>query len=59
MEVSNLPTLPRDLSDVRELGWIVTFVMEVRKGGPSAGYISSGFFGGGFLHLSQVRGLGS
>ncbi|KAI0052084.1 MFS general substrate transporter [Auriscalpium vulgare] len=26
--------------------WIVTFVIRERQGGPSAGYISSGFFGG-------------
>ena len=26
--------------------WIVTFVINERHGGPSAGYISSGFFGG-------------
>ncbi|KAJ8516259.1 hypothetical protein ONZ45_g6401 [Pleurotus djamor] len=27
-------------------GWIVTYVIDVRHGGPSSGYISSGFFGG-------------
>ncbi|ESK84146.1 mfs transporter [Moniliophthora roreri MCA 2997] len=27
-------------------GWIVTFIIEERDGGHSAGYISSGFFGG-------------
>ncbi|KAF8966641.1 MFS general substrate transporter [Flammula alnicola] len=27
-------------------GWIVTFIIDVRGGGPSSGYISSGFFGG-------------
>ncbi|KAK2462133.1 hypothetical protein APHAL10511_005831 [Amanita phalloides] len=27
-------------------GWIVTFIVKVRHGGPSSGYISSGFFGG-------------
>ncbi|KAK7034515.1 hypothetical protein VNI00_012362 [Paramarasmius palmivorus] len=27
-------------------GWIVTFVIRERQGGPSSGYISSGFFGG-------------
>ncbi|KAF9042586.1 MFS general substrate transporter [Hymenopellis radicata] len=27
-------------------GWIVTFIQKVRDGGPSSGYISSGFFGG-------------
>ena len=28
------------------VGWIVTFIIDVRKGGSSSGYISSGFFGG-------------
>lgn len=28
------------------LGWIVTYVINLRGGGPSSGYISSGFFGG-------------
>lgn len=27
-------------------GWIVTFIQQRRGGGASAGYISSGFFGG-------------
>ncbi|KAJ7772039.1 MFS general substrate transporter, partial [Mycena maculata] len=27
-------------------GWIVTFIIDVKGGGPSSGYISSGFFGG-------------
>ncbi|KAF4564724.1 hypothetical protein EYR40_010896 [Pleurotus pulmonarius] len=27
-------------------GWIVTFIIDVRHGGASSGYISSGFFGG-------------
>ncbi|KAF8155523.1 MFS general substrate transporter [Crassisporium funariophilum] len=27
-------------------GWTVTYILDVRGGGPSAGYISSGFFGG-------------
>ena len=27
-------------------GWIVTFIQEKRGGGATAGYISSGFFGG-------------
>jgi len=27
-------------------GWIVTYVIQVRHGGPSSGYISAGFFGG-------------
>ncbi|KAI0064407.1 MFS general substrate transporter [Artomyces pyxidatus] len=33
-------------------GWIVTFVIRERQGGPSAGYISSGFFGG--LTLGRI-----
>lgn len=28
------------------IGWIVTFIEQKRGGGTSAGYISSGFFGG-------------
>ncbi|KAF9239880.1 MFS general substrate transporter [Melanogaster broomeanus] len=27
-------------------GWIVTYIINIRGGGPSSGYISSGFFGG-------------
>ncbi|TFK38015.1 major facilitator superfamily domain-containing protein [Crucibulum laeve] len=27
-------------------GWIVTYIIDVRGGGPNSGYISSGFFGG-------------
>ena len=33
-------------------GWIVTFIIEKRGGGPEAGYISSGFFGG--LTLGRI-----
>ncbi|PVF98704.1 MFS general substrate transporter, partial [Serendipita vermifera] len=33
-------------------GWIVTFMINERGGGPSAGYVSSGFFGG--LALGRV-----
>ncbi|ETW78487.1 hypothetical protein HETIRDRAFT_460335 [Heterobasidion irregulare TC 32-1] len=33
-------------------GWIVTFIMQVRQGGASSGYISAGFFGG--LTLGRV-----
>ncbi|KAJ9118307.1 hypothetical protein QFC22_004218 [Naganishia vaughanmartiniae] len=33
-------------------GWIVTFLRTVRGAGPSAGYVSSGFFGG--LTLGRV-----
>ncbi|KAJ3742478.1 MFS general substrate transporter [Lentinula detonsa] len=39
-------------------GWIVTFIIRERDGGPSAGYISSGFFGGltiGRLALMYVN----
>ena len=34
-----------------DLGWIVTFLMIVRGGGPSSGYVSTGFFGGRFLFI--------
>ncbi|KAF8187039.1 major facilitator superfamily domain-containing protein [Mycena galopus ATCC 62051] len=27
-------------------GWIVTYIIDVRHGGPSSGYVSAGFFGG-------------
>jgi len=33
-------------ADVEDQGWIVTFMLYVSGGGPSAGYISSSFFGG-------------
>ncbi|KAG2008318.1 MFS transporter [Coprinopsis cinerea AmutBmut pab1-1] len=33
-------------------GWIVTYIIDERGGGPSAGYIASGFFGG--LTLGRV-----
>ncbi|KAJ7496508.1 MFS general substrate transporter [Mycena latifolia] len=33
-------------------GWIVSFIINVRGGGPSAGYVSVGFFGG--LTLGRV-----
>lgn len=29
-------------------GWIVTYIQQRRGGGASAGYISSGFFGGAY-----------
>ena len=32
-----------------KLGWIVTFLVLVRDGGPSSGYASTGFFGGRYL----------
>jgi hypothetical protein len=35
-------------------GWIVTFLMLVRGGGPSSGYVSTGFFGGKYLSNSFV-----
>lgn len=28
------------------LGWIVTYIIDERGGGPNSGYISTGFFGG-------------
>lgn len=36
------------------IGWIVTFIINVRGGGPSSGYISSGFFGGMCLRYRSV-----
>jgi len=33
--------------------WIVTFIIRERHGGDSAGYISSGFFGGMFMIFSS------
>jgi hypothetical protein len=40
-------------------GWIVTYVIEVRGGGPSSGYISSGFFGGQCLFFIPCSALTS
>ncbi|KAM5540128.1 hypothetical protein V8D89_006268 [Ganoderma adspersum] len=43
-------------------GWIVTYIIQLRGGGPSSGYISSGFFGGlalgriGLLWVNQKVG---
>ncbi|KIM86005.1 hypothetical protein PILCRDRAFT_816545 [Piloderma croceum F 1598] len=43
-------------------GWIVTYIIDVRGGGPSSGYISAGFFGGltmgrvGLLWVNQKVG---
>ena len=36
-------------SDDCKSGWIVTFLMIVRGGGPSSGYVSTGIFGGKYL----------
>ncbi|CAE6416259.1 unnamed protein product [Rhizoctonia solani] len=36
-------------------GWIVTFIIEVRGGGASAGYITSGFFGGNLNRIGERR----
>lgn len=30
----------------RLVGWIVSYIIHVRGGGPPSGYVSSGFFGG-------------
>ena len=35
-------------------GWIVTFLMLVRGGGPSSGYVSTGFFGGKYFGYAFV-----
>ena len=34
-------------------GWIVTYVIDERGGGPSSGYISSGFFAGWLMALYE------
>ncbi|KAH9478786.1 hypothetical protein JR316_0009247 [Psilocybe cubensis] len=39
-------------------GWIVTFIINVRGGGPSSGYISSGFFGGKVILLWVNKTVG-
>lgn len=56
----------RSLSEVRSMlsvsvilaqknsGWVVTFMLDIRDGGPTTGYISSGFFGGMFPSPSLV-----
>ena len=30
-------------------GWAVTYLINLRGGGPSTGYVSSGFFGGNYF----------
>ena len=30
-------------------GWAVTYLINLRAGGPSTGYVSSGFFGGNYF----------
>lgn len=35
------------------IGWIVTYIIDVRGGGPTSGYISTGFFGG-MQHFSLI-----
>ncbi|KAE9405025.1 MFS general substrate transporter [Gymnopus androsaceus JB14] len=45
--VSNTAILCAVFRFKRQEGWIVTFIIRERDGGASAGYISSGFFGGG------------
>jgi fucose permease len=55
VEVRNLSKsmqqLPKDeLYKVTIGGWIVTYIINVRGGGPSSGYVSAGFFGGTSFH---------
>lgn len=49
--------LPKDeLYKVTIGGWIVTYIINVRGGGPSSGYVSAGFFGGtSFQYRSLIR----
>ncbi|KAG9014374.1 hypothetical protein FRB94_012780 [Tulasnella sp. JGI-2019a] len=45
-------------SEITTGGWIFTYLLNYRGGGPSAGYVSSGFFGGltlGRVALLQVN----
>ena len=35
-------------------GWIVTYIIQERNGGPSSGCIASGFFGGGSTTYSDL-----
>ncbi|TFL03445.1 MFS general substrate transporter [Pterulicium gracile] len=39
-------------TEISMAGWIVTYIMEIREGGPSSGYIASGYFGG--LALGRI-----
>ena len=34
--------------------WIVTFLLIIRGGGPSSGYVSTGFFGGEYLQVTSL-----
>jgi hypothetical protein len=38
-------------------GWIVTYIIDVRGGGPSSGYVSAGFFGGTIVFCQLYRDL--
>lgn len=42
------------LKVVRFLGWVVTFMRDVRGGGLSSGYVSSGFFGGTIICITGI-----
>jgi hypothetical protein len=53
--MSVMTTSPYPVPDSRRCsGWIVTYIIDVRGGGPSSGYISSGFFGG-MSHLGRPK----
>jgi hypothetical protein len=41
----------------RKSGWIVTFLMIVRGGGPLSGYVSTGFFGGKYLVIPLLSSV--
>ena len=51
--MSVMMSLYHVLDSRRCSGWIVTYIIDVRGGGPSSGYISSGFFGG-MSHLGRA-----
>jgi fucose permease len=39
----------------RKSGWTASFLMLVRGGGPSSGYVSTGFFGGKHLVIVVLK----
>lgn len=45
-KIRHLAFVQRSLFTTPHPGWIVTYIIDVRGGGMSSGYISTGFFGG-------------
>lgn len=55
-EVSASSSHNDDLIDASEIGWTVSYLQEHRSGGSSAGYVSTGFFGGQHILVQkQIR----